>query len=123
MTAALETSSGALEMKRNSQGKHSEELTTNVTDGKNRRRRLRVALNTKVRVRLKKEFGDGPDIAQLLDASSTGLAFASARQYFLGTELLVTYPYPGDLGLTETARVVRIHKLREGLWRVAASVR
>jgi len=98
-------------------------LSSGTASGRDRRRRTRVLMNTKVRVRLKSGFGDGPDIAHLLDASSNGVAFATTRPYFLGTEVLVTYPYPGELGLTEAGRVVRVHNMREGLWRVAVAIR
>jgi hypothetical protein len=98
-------------------------LQSNGVPIQEKRRRRRASLDTKVRVRLKDEYGDGPDIAKLLNASSTGIAFLTNRNYFLGTKLLLTYPYPDGNGLTEEGRVVRVHRLEQELWRVAVALR
>jgi hypothetical protein len=90
-----------------------------------KRRRRRVKLERKVQVRLRDEYGDGPDIAHLVNASTTGIAFLTKRQYSLGTRLMLTHPYPdpSDLGVTEQGRVTRVHKLEDDVWFVAVATR
>ena len=64
-------------------------------DGVNRRRQRRVAINAKVRVRRKKWEVAGPDTTNVVNASRGGIFFVSDREYRVGMEVFVAYPYTG----------------------------
>jgi hypothetical protein len=60
-----------------------------------------------------------PDIAAVVDASPDGILFQSEREYRLGMELLVRFPYPCASSPKQRGRVVRVTEQPEGSRRVA----
>ncbi len=93
-----------------------------VWDGVNRRHNRRVKIETRVKVRRKKwEVGE-PDVAMVSNASRGGLYFVSDREYRVGMELLVTYPYTGYDDVEEDAYVVRVEIMSEGKRGVALAL-
>jgi hypothetical protein len=60
-----------------------------------------------------------PEIVQIMDASSGGISFVSDRDYKVGTELLVRFPFPSATAPKQKATVVRVEELSEGQRRVA----
>jgi hypothetical protein len=73
-------------------------------------------------VRLKDGYGDGPDIARLLEASSTGASFLTSRTYEVGTNLLLSFPYPASFSLTQTGRVARVEETQDGMRRISVTL-
>jgi diguanylate cyclase (GGDEF)-like protein len=83
-------------------------------DGINRRRHRRVKIETRVKIRRKKwEVGE-PDIAAVTNASRGGLYFVSDREYRVGMELVVAYPYTGYDDVEQDGYVVRIEAMPGG---------
>jgi PilZ domain len=60
-----------------------------------------------------------PDIAQVVDASSDGILFATEREYTLGMDLLVRFPYPCASSPKQRGRVVRVEEQPDGHHQVA----
>ncbi|MBI4460159.1 MAG: response regulator [Acidobacteria bacterium] len=92
----------------------------------NQRRDRRISIRTRVRVRRKKFAVGGPDIAPLLDASRKGVLFLTEREYWVGTEVLVAFPYPDpntSNPLEQEGIVVRVEERKDGLWRIAVALR
>lgn len=91
-------------------------------DGVNRRRHRRVKIETRVRVRRKKwEVGE-PDVATVVNASRGGLFFISDREYRVGMELLVAYPYTGYDDVEQDGYVVRVEAGADGKRGVALAL-
>ena len=91
-------------------------------DGINRRRQRRIKIETRARVRRKKwEVGE-PDIAAVTNASRGGLFFVSDREYRVGMELVVAYPYTGFDDVEQDGYVVRVESLGEGKRGVALAL-
>jgi diguanylate cyclase (GGDEF)-like protein len=90
------------------------EETRPAWDGVNRRRHRRIKIETRVRIRRKKwEVGE-PDIAAVTNASRGGLYFVSDREYRVGLELIVAYPYTGYDDVEQDGYVVRVEALPGG---------
>ena len=51
-----------------------------------------------------------PDIAQVVDASSDGILFETEKQYRVGMELLVRFPYPSASSPKQVGKVVRVEE-------------
>lgn len=51
-----------------------------------------------------------PDIAQVVDASSDGILFDTEREYRVGMELMVRFPYPCATSPKQTGKVVRVEE-------------
>ena len=60
-----------------------------------------------------------PEIAKLVDASSDGILFTTDREYRVGTELLVRYPFPSSSSPKQKGTVVRVEELPDGRRQVA----
>ncbi len=93
-----------------------------VWDGVNRRRDRRVNINAQVRVRRKKWEITTPDMAVVVNASRNGLMFASEREYRVGMELLVAYPYTGYDDVEQDAYVMRVEKVDEKHYGIAVAL-
>lgn len=93
-----------------------------VWDGVNRRRNRRVAINANVRVRRKKWEVAGPDTGVVSNASRGGLFFISDREYRVGMEVFVAYPYTGYNDVEQDGYVVRVEELPDGHRGVALAI-
>jgi diguanylate cyclase (GGDEF)-like protein len=91
-------------------------------DGVNRRGNRRVAINAAVRVRRKKWEVAGPDTASVVNASRGGIFFVSDREYRVGMEVLVAYPYTGYDDVEQDGYVVRVEEKGEGRRGVAIAI-
>jgi hypothetical protein len=60
-----------------------------------------------------------PDIATIVDASSGGLLFMTDREYKVGAELLVRFPFPSASAPKQKGKVVRVEDMAGGQRRVA----
>jgi hypothetical protein len=82
----------------------------------------RCQLNLPIRIRTKDAPDLGEEITKTANVSRTGLSFVTTKDYLLGAELLVVYPYwaaEDSFNEEYLARVVRKSSLREGVVRVA----
>ena len=91
-------------------------------DGVNRRRNRRVAINAAARVRRKKWEVAGPDNASVVNASRGGIYFLSDREYRVGMEVLVAYPFTGYEDVEQDGYVVRVEEKGDGKRGVAIAI-
>ncbi|MBI3896593.1 MAG: response regulator [Acidobacteria bacterium] len=91
-------------------------------DESNKRQDRRLTLKADVQVRQKKWVTGGPDTASLVDISRRGIRFFTNRQYWVGAEVLVTYPVTDPSALEQQGKIVRIEELRDGWRRVAVAL-
>jgi diguanylate cyclase (GGDEF)-like protein len=91
-------------------------------DGVNRRRHRRVAINASARVRRKKWEVAGPDTASVVNASRGGIFFVSDREYRVGMEVLVAYPFTGYDDVEQDGYVVRVEEQADGKRGVAIAI-
>lgn len=100
----------------------SEAASRPAWDGVDRRRYRRVAVSAKVRVRRKKWEVAGPDTSVVVNASRGGVFFLTDREYRVGMELLVAYPYTGYDDMEQEGFVVRVEELPDGRRGVAIAL-
>ncbi|MBI3896088.1 MAG: response regulator [Acidobacteria bacterium] len=91
-------------------------------DETNKRQNRRLIIKADVRVRQKKWEASGPDTASLVGISRRGVRFYTNRQYWIGAEVLVTYPVTDPNALEQQGKVIRIEELRDGWRRVAVAL-
>ena len=91
-------------------------------DGVNRRSHRRVAINASARVRRKKWEVAGPDTASVVNASRGGIFFVSDREYRVGMEVLVAYPFTGYDDVEQDGYVVRVEEQSDGKRGVAIAI-
>ena len=91
-------------------------------DGVNRRRHRRVAISASARVRRKKWEVAGPDTANVVNASRGGIFFVTDREYRVGMEVLVAYPFTGYDDVEQDGYVVRVEELSDGKRGVAIAI-
>ena len=91
-------------------------------DGVNRRRNRRIAINAPARIRRKKWEVGGPDKANVVNASRGGIFFVSDREYRVGMEVFVAYPYTGFDDVDQDGYVVRVEELPDGRRGVAIAI-
>lgn len=60
-----------------------------------------------------------PDVAPVMDASSDGILFSTEREYRVGMELLVRFPFPCTSSPKQRGTVVRVAEQPDGSHRVA----
>jgi hypothetical protein len=60
-----------------------------------------------------------PDVVPVVDASPDGILFQSDREYRVGMELLVRFPFPCASSPKQAAKVVRVEEQPDGSSRVA----
>lgn len=100
----------------------SPEIAPPVWDGTERRQHRRFAIRTSVCIR-RKRWAVGPlDIGTAVNASREGVFFLSDREYRVGTEVWVAFPYTGRNDLEQEGFIVRVEKLPEGHWGVAIAL-
>jgi hypothetical protein len=87
-----------------------------------RRNAGRCQLRLPIHIRTKSARDPWKEITKTANVSRTGLSFVSSRNYDIGVELFIVYPYWGTQGSLDKeylARVVRKESLPEGGQRVA----
>ena len=60
-----------------------------------------------------------PDVTTVTETSSSGVLFITDRDYAVGTELQIEYPFPSSSSAKKGGKVVRVEKLSDGRRRVA----
>jgi hypothetical protein len=60
-----------------------------------------------------------PDVTQVVDASSDGILFQSDREYRVGMEVFVRFPFPCASSPKQRGSVVRVEEQPDGNSRVA----
>ena len=86
------------------------------------RRHRRLAMKSNVRVRKKKWAAGGPEITRVTNASKDGVYFLTERQYSVGTDVLVSFPYSGPSDLEQEGCVARVDERTDGRRGVAIAV-
>ncbi len=90
--------------------------------GVNRRGHHRIALKANVRVRRKKWAVGGPDIRAVINASKEGVFFLTDREYRIGMEVIVAFPYTGYNDVEQEGFVVRVDQRPDGQRGVALAL-
>ena len=91
-------------------------------DSAERRRHRRYVIKASAMVRRKKWAVGGPDISTVVNASKDGLFFITDREYRLGMEVFVAFPYTGYNDIEQEGYVIRVEKLPEGRRSVAVAL-
>jgi diguanylate cyclase (GGDEF)-like protein len=91
-------------------------------DGVNRRRNRRIAISAPARVRRKKWEVAPPDNASVVNASRGGIFFITDREYRVGMEVFVAYPYTGFDDVEQDGYVVRVEEKGDGKRGVAIAI-
>lgn len=91
-------------------------------DGVNRRRHRRVAINATARVRRKRWEVAAPDTASVVNASRGGIFLVTEREYRVGMEVLVVYPFTGYEDVEQEGYVVRVEERPDGKRGVAIAL-
>lgn len=86
------------------------------------RRYRRVAVKGSARVTNRQCATNGPDLAPVKNASKAGLYITTVRQYRVGDELLVAFPYTGSNDIDQSGVVVRVDERDEGRRCVAVAL-
>ena len=90
--------------------------------GPEHRRHRRLAMKANLRVRKKRWATGGPEITVVGNASKHGVYFVTDRQYGVGTEVLVSFPYSGPGDLEQEGCVVRVDERSDGRRGVAVAL-
>ncbi len=90
--------------------------------GAEKRRHRRVTMKANIRVRRKKWAVGGPDIQPVVNAGKEGVLFLTDREYRVGTEVFVAFPYVGHGDIEQEGYVVRVEELSEGRRGVAVAL-
>ncbi len=98
------------------------EVVPGARTDQDKRRHHRVAIKAAARVRNKRWAGAGPEVIAVGNACKDGIYFVSNRQYRIGTELLVSFPYTGSDDIEQQGCVVRVDGRRGGQWGVAVAL-
>ena len=98
--------------------------------GAEQRRHRRLAMKAHLRIRKKRWAAAGPEITLVGNASKEGVYFLTDRQYGVGTDVLVSFPYTGQGDIEQEGCVVRVDERSDGrrgvaiaLGKVAAAAR
>ncbi|MBI1955707.1 MAG: response regulator, partial [Acidobacteria bacterium] len=91
-------------------------------DGTERRQHRRYVIKASARVRRKKWAVGGPDIGTAVNASKDGIFFTTDREYRVGMEVFVAFPYTGYNDIEQEGHVVRVEELPEGRRSVAVAL-
>ena len=99
-----------------------EELKVPSKKGPEHRRHRRLAMKANLRVRKKRWATGGPEITVVGNASKHDVYFVTDRQYGVGTEVLVSFPYSGPGDLEQEGCVVRVDERSDGRRGVAVAL-
>ena len=98
------------------------ELKVPSKEGPEHRRHRRLAMKANLRVRKKRWATGGPEITLVGNASKHGVFFVTDREYDVGTEVLVSFPYSGPGDLEQEGCVVRVDERSDGRRGVAVAL-
>ena len=87
-----------------------------------KRRHRRVPLKVSARIRYKRWPSVRPEVVAIANACKDGIYFLSNREYRLGTEVLVCFPYTGGEELEQQGCVARLDVRPDGQWGVAIAL-
>ena len=90
--------------------------------GAEQRRHRRLSMRANLRVRKKKWAAGGPEITVVGNVSKEGLYFLTGRQYGVGTDVLVSFPYTGQGDIEQEGCVVRVDERSDGRRGVAIAL-
>ena len=82
--------------------------------GPEQRRHRRLSMRANLRVRKKKWAAGGPEITVVGNVSKDGLYSLTGRQYSVGTDVLVSFPYTGQGDIDQEGCVVRVDERSDG---------
>jgi len=100
-----------------------QEAATPQWDGVERRKSRRFTVRGKVRIRRKKWAVGQPEVWRVANASREGIFFAANREYRVGTEVWVAFPFTGrDDDIEQEGFVVRAEQLPNGHWGTAVAM-
>ena len=100
-----------------------QEAATPPWDGVERRNSRRFTVRGKVRLRRKKWAVGQPEVWRVSNASREGLFFVANREYRVGTEVWVAFPFTGrDDDIEQEGFVVRAEQLPNGHWGTAVAM-
>ena len=100
-----------------------QEAATPPWDGVERRNSRRFTVRGKVRIRRKKWAVGQPEVWRVSNASREGLFFGANREYRVGTEVWVAFPFTGrDDDIEQEGFVVRAAQLPNGHWGTAVAM-
>ena len=88
----------------------------------NQRRHRRIVVKAAIQVRKKRWATRGPEITAVSNVSKEGVYFVTNRQYRVGTEVQVSFPYTGPQDIEQEGYVVRVDERRGGRWGVAIAL-
>lgn len=92
-------------------------------DGVERRKSRRFTVRGKIRIRRKKWAVGQPEVWRVSNASREGIFFVADRQYRVGTEVWIAFPFTGrDDDIEQEGFLVRAEELPEGRWGIAVAM-
>ncbi len=97
------------------------EVGAEEQEGPEKRRHERVRTKAHARVRKESESED-LEIAEVDNASKEGVYFLTTQQYRVGTEVVVSFPYPEAADVWQGGYVVRVSERGEGRRGVAIAL-
>jgi hypothetical protein len=100
-----------------SRGKKPPQSVAGPTRDLRHRRRSRISSNAEIVQWNSVQVN--PDVAGIVDASSGGLLFMTDREYKVGAELIVRFPFPSASAPKQKGTVVRVENMPGGQRRVA----
>jgi len=92
------------------------------TPAEARGRQPRAVINDAVQVRRKGSEVLGADTAVVVNASRGGIFFMSDREYRVGMDVVVAYPYTGVNDVEQDGYVVRVEEMPDGRRGVAVAI-
>ena len=90
--------------------------------GAEQRRHRRLAMKANLRIRKKRWAAAGPEITLVGNASKEGVYFLTDRQYGVGADVLVSFPYTGQGDIEQEGCVVRVDERSDGRRGVAIAL-
>jgi len=93
-----------------------------VKQGVEGRRHRRISIKASVRIREKRWATRDPEIAAVVNASKEGLYFLTDRQYRVGTDVMLCFPYTGISDIEQEGIVVRVEERPDNRWGVAIAM-
>ena len=112
----------APELKRKLREVMGERLKAAPKKGAEQRRHRRLAMKANLRIRKKRWAAAGPEITLVGNASKEGVYFLTDRQYGVGTDVLVSFPYTGQGDIEQEGCVVRVDERSDGRRGVAIAL-
>lgn len=90
--------------------------------GIDQRRHRRIAIKATARIRVKRWATRSPELAAVVNASKEGICFLTDRQYRVGTDVAVCFPYTGPNDFEQDGCVVRLVEMGDHRYSTAIAV-